>query len=101
MITSTEICRLARYNHMRHLTRLGFLICSLSVVVSTSQAQQVPLGDIAERAVAQSKLTLPGNAPFHLKAKIAEKDSPGTLLTAEVDVIWRSPQHGRRAINSL
>lgn len=85
---------------MRHSIRLGVIICLLAVVLPTSLAQRVSLSDVAERAVAQSKLTLPGSAPFHLKAKIAEKDSPGTDLTADIDLIWVSPEKWRRSIKS-
>jgi hypothetical protein len=75
----------------------GFL---LAIGLPSALAQQIPLSDVADRAVNQSKLTLPGSPPFHLKAKIAEKDSPDSDFKADVELVWVSPEKWRRSIQS-
>jgi Gram-negative bacterial TonB protein C-terminal len=85
---------------MRFSTSLivaGFL---LAIGLPSGHAQQIPLSELADQAVNQSKLTLPGSAPFHLKAKIAEKDSPDSDFKADVDIMWLSPEKWRRSIQS-
>jgi hypothetical protein len=57
-------------------------------------------GEAVERAVKQSQLTLAGSKPFHLKAIIAELDSPGSDYKAEVEMYWVTPDHWRRTIKS-
>jgi hypothetical protein len=85
---------------MRHLTSIAVVGCLLATVLPSALAQRVPLGEVADHAVTQSKLTLPGSTPFHLKAKIAEKDSPDSDLVADVDVMWVSSEKWRQTIKS-
>jgi TonB family protein len=75
------------------------LVLSATAVPGT-RAQRIPFGEAANLAVSESKLTTPGSAPFHLKAKIAEKDSPDSDLKADVEVFWVSPAKWRRTIQS-
>ncbi|MBZ5553709.1 MAG: energy transducer TonB [Acidobacteriia bacterium] len=79
------------------LLALSGLVVSLS---AATFAQQIPIGEAAEHAVAQSKLTTPGSPPFHLKAKILEKDSPETDRIADIEVFWVAPDKWRRTIQS-
>ncbi|MGB8475783.1 MAG: hypothetical protein WCE61_17015 [Candidatus Acidiferrum sp.] len=74
------------------------ILCATAA--SGAYAQRIPFGEAAERAVAESKLTMPGSTPFHLKAKIAEKDSPDSDLKADVELFWISPEKWRRTIQS-
>jgi hypothetical protein len=52
------------------------LACLLPLSFLASADDKISLGDAAERAVQQSKITLPGSRPFHLKAEIVETTNP-------------------------
>lgn len=87
---------------MRHLTCL--LVLGVLVVAHAADAQNqgVSVGEVADRAEAQSKLTTPGSTPFHLKATVSRKDDSDSHndLTAELEVFWASPEKWRRTITS-
>src|SRR5258706_8425730 len=85
---------------MRFSTNLIIVGFLLAIGLPSGLAQQIPLSDVVDRAVNQSKLTLPGSTPFHLKARIAEKDSPDSDFKADIDVMWVSPEKWRRSIQS-
>jgi len=78
------------------------LVCALSLVFASPAvfAQATSLAEAADRAVAQSKLTVPGSTPFQLKAKIAEKDNRDSDFKADVEIFWESPEKWRRVIIS-
>lgn len=85
---------------MRHIQCL-FLICSL--VVSTfakDNPSPKSVAEAMERAVKLSQLTAPGSRPFHLKATIAELDSPDSDYKAEVEMYWVSGDRWRRTLTS-
>lgn len=82
----------------RHVFAVLLLLAASSAL--TAFGQTVPLATMAENAVTQSKLTLPGSNSFHLKAHIAEKDSPGSPYKADVEMFWVSPDKWRRTIQS-
>lgn len=65
-----------------------------------SDGGRVTLGEIADRAVQQSKLTIPGSKPFHLKAEIAEITDPKSDFHARIEEFWVSPTKWRRTIES-
>lgn len=72
-------------------------------LVGTSLAGEtktVPLAEVAQHAVEQSKLTLPGSFPFHLKATIAEVTNPDSDYRGEIEEYWVSPEKWRRTISS-
>jgi hypothetical protein len=54
------------------------LACMLSIPALAKDGDKVALAEIAERAVQQSKLTLPGSKPFHLQAEIVESTNPNS-----------------------
>jgi hypothetical protein len=56
--------------------------------------------EMAARAVQQSKLTLPGSMPFHLRAEIVEKTNPASEYQAKVEEYWVSPEKWKRTIES-
>jgi hypothetical protein len=81
--------------------------CSIAIVgcalVGSSLAgdtKTVPLAEVAQHAVEQSKLTLPGSFPFHLKARIVETTNPDSDYKAEIEEYWVSPEKWRRTISS-
>lgn len=85
---------------MRRL-QCAFMICSLAV---SSMAKDNPnpksVGEAMERAAQLSQLTAPGSAPFHLKATIAELNSPDSDYKAEVEMYWVAPDRWRRTLKS-
>jgi hypothetical protein len=71
--------------------------CALVGVAGfASDGGKVSLGDVAESAVRQSKLTLPGSESFHLKAEIVETTNPSSEYQAKVEEYWISPEKWRR-----
>jgi Gram-negative bacterial TonB protein C-terminal len=76
------------------------LACMLSIPALAKDGDKVALAEIAERAVQQSKLTLPGSKPFHLQAEIVESTNPKSDYKAKVEEYWVSPQKWRRVIES-
>jgi len=58
------------------------------------------IGQAADHAVQQSKLTLTGGTPFHLKAHIANAGSAKPEYSAEVEEYWVSPEKWRRTVQS-
>lgn len=85
---------------MRKRHVCGVLLLLVVSPAFTAFGQTVSLATVAENAVNQSQLTLPGSTPFHLKAKIVEKDSPGSPYKADVEIFWVSPDKWRRTIQS-
>jgi len=85
---------------MRHL-QCAFIICSLAV---SSMAKDNPkpksVGEAMDRAAQLSQLTAPGSAPFHLKATIAELNSPDSDYKAEVEMYWVARDQWRRTLKS-
>ena len=55
---------------------------------------------MAARAVQQSKLTLPGSMPFHVKAEIIETTNPASDYRAKIEENWISPEKWQRTIAS-
>jgi Gram-negative bacterial TonB protein C-terminal len=85
---------------MRHIQCL-FLVCSLVV---SALAKDTPnpksVAEAMEQASKLSQLTAPGSKPFHLKATIAELDSPDSDYKAEVEMYWVSQDRWRRTLKS-
>jgi len=76
---------------------LGFLFATNP---PATLAEQISVSEAADHAVTLSKLTTAGSTPFHLKAKIGEKDSPDSDFKADVEVFWVSPEKWRSSITS-
>jgi hypothetical protein len=60
----------------------------------------VSIAQAADHAVQQSKLTLVGGTPFHLKAHMANAGAPKPEYSAEVEEFWVSPEKWRRTVQS-
>jgi hypothetical protein len=58
------------------------------------------VGEAVERAAQLSQLTAPGSPPFHLKATIAELNSPDSDYKAEVEMYWVARDRWRRTLKS-
>ncbi len=67
---------------------------------SASADEGVLVADVAEKALQQSQITLPGSNPFHLVATIVETTDPGSEPRATIEEYWISPDKWRRTIKS-
>jgi Gram-negative bacterial TonB protein C-terminal len=74
--------------------------CALGITAFASDGGKVSLGEVADSAVRQSKLTLPGSIPFYLKADILETTNPGSEYQSKVEEYWVSPEKWRRTIEA-
>jgi len=61
------------------------LILSNTSAFTGGDVQKISLAEVANNAVEQSKLTLPGSAAFHLKATITEATNPDSDYKAEIE----------------
>lgn len=85
---------------MKLLARALFAVLLLNSAFAQSQGKSVALSDVAEHAVKQSQLTLPGSPAFHLKVTIVETTNPASEYQANVEEYWTSPDKWRRTIQS-
>lgn len=77
-----------------------FLGCALATFTLIRDVDKLSLGSVADRAMQQSKLTLPGNKAFHLKAAIVETTDPSSDYQAKIEEYWVSPTKWKRTIES-
>jgi hypothetical protein len=78
----------------------AFFLCALAMSTLSCGGGRVPLGDVAERALKQSKLTLPRGKAFYLKAEISETTNPKSDFHARIEEYWVSPTKWKRTIKS-
>jgi hypothetical protein len=81
----------------RFILLIGYALVGSALA---SENQSVPLADVAQYAVEQSKITLPGGAAFHLKATIVETTNPASDYKGEIEEFWVAPDKWRRTITS-
>jgi len=89
-----------RHSACRLLFCVFSLLSSLSTSVVAQDDKRIPFAQAAQHAVERSQLTLPGSAPFHLKAHIAEAGNASPEFTADIEEYWLSPTKWRRTIQS-
>lgn len=77
-----------------------FLSIGSTRLHAQEEGKQVTIGEAVETALRQSKLTVAGGTPFHLKAHIAATGKPQPEYAADVEEYWLSPQKWRRTIKS-
>lgn len=75
-------------------------LCWAASHAAAALDKTLSLGDAAASAVKQSQVTLPGSAPFHLKASITNQSNPASDYKATVEESWLSAKHWRRTIES-
>jgi hypothetical protein len=85
--------------------RLPLCFAVLALLAATVMAQEdqgkvVSVAEAADHAVQQSKLTLPGGTPFHLKAHIASSGASKPEYSADVEEYWVSPEKWRRTVET-
>jgi hypothetical protein len=73
---------------------------AVSALAQEAGDKVVSIGQAADQAVQQSKLTLAGGTPFHLKAHIANAGAPKPEYSADVEEYWASPEEWRRTVQS-
>jgi outer membrane biosynthesis protein TonB len=71
-----------------------------TAMAQEDQGKVVSVGEAADHAVQQSKLTLPGGTAFHLKAHIANFGTPKPEYSADVEEYWVSPEKWRRTVEA-
>jgi hypothetical protein len=76
------------------------VLLAVTVMAQEDHGKVVSVGEAADHAVQQSKLTLPGGTPFHLKAHIANSGAPKPEYTADVEEYWLSPEKWRRTVET-
>lgn len=76
------------------------LFLAVSAVAQEAGDKVVSVGQAADNAVQQSKLTLAGGVPFHLKAHIANIGVLKPEYSADVEEYWVSPEKWRRSVQS-
>jgi len=83
-------------------SRTIFLLCLLSACASRAQeaGRQVSMAQAVEHALEQSRLTVPGGTPFHLKAHIAATSAARPEYTADVEEYWVAPEKWRRTVQA-
>ncbi|HEV7674288.1 MAG TPA: energy transducer TonB [Candidatus Angelobacter sp.] len=86
-------------------SRLLLSLTLLPLLGMTVRAQEardkvVSIGQAADHAVQQSKLTVAGGAPFHLKARITNAGPAKPEYSADVEEYWVSPEKWRRTVQS-
>ena len=87
------------------MIRRLFCVVLLSLVSVSAVAQEagdkiVSIAQAADHAVQESKLTLAGGVPFHLKAHITNTGTPKPEYSADVEEYWVSPEKWRRTVQS-
>jgi hypothetical protein len=85
--------------------RLPLCFAVLALLAATVMAQEdqgkiVTVSEAADHAVQQSKLTLAGGTPFHLKAHVASSGTPKPDYSADVEEFWLSPDKWRRTVET-
>jgi len=85
---------------MRWLRPISAMLVCLLASATFAQMQGNAWLETAARAVQNSKLTLPGSRPFHLRAEVIEVGEPGSDYQAKIEEYWASPEKWRRTIGS-
>ncbi len=85
------------------------MICAACLVLLATCARlraqeeagrHVTMSEAVEHALEQSKLTVAGGVPFHLKAHISAVGKAQPEYTADVEEYWLSPEKWRRTVKS-
>jgi hypothetical protein len=88
--------------HQNGETAMRVLQFAFIIILATPARGKDPatVGEAVEAAARRSQITLPGSKPFHLKATIAELDSPDSDYKAEIEMFWVAPDRWRRTVKT-
>ncbi len=84
---------------MKYALMLYAILLS-ALLASAARNGNAKVSDLAEHALQQSQLTLPGSRLFHLQATLVETTNPKSQYQAKIEEFWLSPTKWRRAIES-
>jgi hypothetical protein len=84
---------------IKYIPALCALLIS-AMIASAAPGDNAKVSDLAEHALKQSQLTLPGSRPFHLQATLVETTNPKSEYQAKIEEFWLSPTKWRRTIES-
>ena len=85
------------------LTLRLFLLLSMAsatALLAQEEGRQVSMSQAVDHALQQSKLTVAGGTPFHLKAHIAPVGSARAEYSADVEEFWAAPDKWRGTVQS-
>lgn len=103
MFLPVKVSRLSRIS-MRMMSRACLVLLATSVCLPAQEAQeagkQITISEAVEHALQQSKLTVAGGKPFHLKAHIAASGKTQPEYEADVEEYWASPETWRRTVKA-
>jgi len=85
---------------MRFVQSAILMVLFAAACLAKDSNKPKTVGEGMELASKLSQLTVSGSKPFHLKATIAELDSPDSDYKAEVEMYWVAPDRWRRSIKS-
>lgn len=77
-----------------------FFLLVLTAMAQEAGDKVVSIAQAADHAVEESKLTLAGGVPFHLKAHITNTVAPKPEYSADVEEYWVSPEKWRRTVQA-
>ncbi len=95
---SRSLCRTRTFLMLWPIFLLNVLLTT--ALCAQEEGKQVSMGEAVEHALQQSRLTLAGGTPFHLKAHIAATDGSRPEYSADVEEYWASPEQWRRTVQS-
>jgi hypothetical protein len=73
----------------------------VSVITLSSHVAAGDLKGLPGNAIERSQITLPGSAPFVLKARVLEATNPtNTVYKAEIEEYWVAPNRWRRTVKT-
>ncbi len=84
---------------MKYALMLYAILLS-ALLASAARNGNAKVSDLAEHALQQSQLTLPGSHPFHLQATLVETTNPKSQYQAKIEEFWLSPTKWRRTFES-
>src|SRR5262245_7532941 len=76
------------------------LVLALAWPLGAHSSDTAKVSDLAQHALEQSQLTLPGSRPFHLQATLVETTNPKSEYQAKIEEYWIAPDKYRRTIES-
>lgn len=79
----------------------AFLLAVAGICASVWAADDIPQASLAEHAIKESQITLPGSKPFYLIAKTYEStDRDNDSHNATIEEYWATPNKWRRIVKT-
>src|SRR6478752_2421340 len=97
MLSTTKFRRSCAFPALRLLLLLGLF--SAANLLAQEEGRRITMAEAVDHGLEQSRLTVAGGAPFHLKAHIAA-DNARPEYSADVEEYWLAPEKWRRTVQS-